>query len=357
MGEIEKYLEKIKEIQSKVLNYIENTEVDENNFKEIIKICDEYKIQEDKNDFKLFLYLLNNISNNHHRDANFFDKFFKILKYYQDYIQNNFTNDEIFIIFQKNKRILLFLFEEKIITITKKMITTFSNYKFRKGNFLQFFSNEINVFDRKQNDNSEDFEEKRKIGENDSFICQLIREDKIDEFVSHINQSNLNIKTFEINPSIFETNSFLVKKTVSLIEYSAFFGSIQIFNYLLLNGAELKPNLFLYAIHSNNQEIFHLLEEKKVKFISEKYLKEAIKCHHFDIENYIIENYFQKINFHDFLPKFLKFYNFHFITSELLDKSSIYDLFKYNYFDILKKLLKDNRIDINEEIISKFKIF
>ena len=357
MGEIEKYLEKIKEIQNKVLNYVENTEADENNFKEIIKICDDYKIQEDKNDFKLFLYLLNNISNNHHRNSDFFDKFFKILKKYQDYIQNNFTNDEIFIIFQKNKRILLFLFEEKIISITKNMITTFSKYKFRNGNFDKFFSNEIKAFDGKQNENSEDFEEKRRIGENDSYICQLIREDKIDDFIVYINQTNLDIKTFEISPSIFETNSFLVKKTVSLIEYSAFFGSIQIFNYLVLNGVKLTSDLFLYAIHSDNQEIFNFLEEKKVQIISKKILKEAIKCHHFDIENYIIENYFQNINFHDFLPYFLKFYNFHFIVSELLDKSSIYDLFKYDYHDIVKKLLNDKRIDINEQIISKFKIF
>ena len=95
------------------------------------------------------------------------------------------------------------------------------------------------------------------------------------------------------NISIFETNPFLIKRKASLIEYAAFFGSIQIFKYLQLNNVELTPSLWLYAIHCNNPEIIHLLEENHVIPEDKSYFecyKESIKCHHNNIANYIKDN-------------------------------------------------------------------
>lgn len=57
----------------------------------------------------------------------------------------------------------------------------------------------------------EDYEERRLIGENDDFICNLIRNDLIDEFISYINQRNIEVNQ-EIDISIYETNNFLLKK-------------------------------------------------------------------------------------------------------------------------------------------------
>ena len=57
----------------------------------------------------MFLYLLAFISNNHHRDFDFFEKIFKIIIQFKDIITQKFTNLEIFLIFKKNKRVLLFL--------------------------------------------------------------------------------------------------------------------------------------------------------------------------------------------------------------------------------------------------------
>ena len=79
---------------------------------------------------------------------------------------------------------------------------------------------------------SPEFDEKLKIGENDSYICHLIRNDSIEKFVIFVNQTNLNLSS-QIKSSIFETNLFLIKNDeTTLIEYAAFFGSIQIFQYL-----------------------------------------------------------------------------------------------------------------------------
>ena len=66
------------------------------------------------------------------------------------------------------------------------------------------------------------FEEKCKIGENDSYICSLIRSDSIKEFVIYVNKTNLSFSS-KIKPSIFETNSFLIDKEPTLIEYAFYF--------------------------------------------------------------------------------------------------------------------------------------
>ena len=106
------------------------------------------------------------------------------------------------------------------------------------------------------------YEEKHQKGENDSYICSLIRQDSIEEFISHVNENNISPLS-KIFPSIFETNLFLIdNKNTTLIEYSAFFGSIQIFKYLLMNEAELRSSLWPYAIHSKNPVLLiylHLL--------------------------------------------------------------------------------------------------
>lgn len=62
---------------------------------------------------------------------------------------------------------------------------------------------------------TEDFDEKRKLRENDDFICNLIRNDSIDEYISYINQNNLLLDA-NIEQSIFEINSFLLETQMLL---------------------------------------------------------------------------------------------------------------------------------------------
>ena len=49
------------------------------------------------------------------------------------------------------------------------------------------------------------------------------------------------------------------------MEYAAFFGSIQIFQYLKINGVEMNQELWLYSIHGKNAEIIHLIEERHIE--------------------------------------------------------------------------------------------
>ena len=57
----------------------------------------------------------------------------------------------------------------------------------------------------------DNFEEKYETGENDSYICFLVRQDLVEEFISYVNRTNTSLSS-QIQPSIFETNSFLLEK-------------------------------------------------------------------------------------------------------------------------------------------------
>ena len=61
----------------------------------------------------------------------------------------------------------------------------------------------------------------------------------IKDFIIFINQSHCPIFEVKIKPSVYETNDFLLNKASNLMEYAVFYGSIQIFRYLLMNGFEL----------------------------------------------------------------------------------------------------------------------
>ena len=89
------------------------------------------------------------------------------------------------------------------------------------------------------------FEENREKCENNSYLCELIRNDSVIEFIILLNKNEFNVTT-KIKSTCFETNPFLLEKTsVSLIEYAAFFGSIQIFRYLYSNNVELNSSLWV----------------------------------------------------------------------------------------------------------------
>ena len=165
----------------------------------------------------------------------------------------------------------------------------------------------------------DNFYKKRKIGENDEEVCKLIQKDLIEEFIIYVNKNDTNLKK-KIEPSVYETNSFLMLTDVTLIEYAAFFGSSQVFKYLYKNGVPLTPSLWNYAIHGNNPELILILKEERVNAeydLFEFSLREAIKCHHNGVANFICENLIDDKNFINYSDDYgysdnLLFYSFHY---------------------------------------------
>ena len=93
----------------------------------------------------------------------------------------------------------------------------------------------------------QNFYDKRNSGENDNTICKIIREDSIEELITSVNKGEIK-KYDNIEDSIYETNLFLLRKEVPLIEYAVFFGSTQIFKYLYKNKAICEPSIIQTTI-------------------------------------------------------------------------------------------------------------
>ena len=170
-----------------------------------------------------------------------------------------------------------------------------------------------------------------------------------------MNKTNFSLNS-RIENSLYETNSFLLKRNeTTLIEYAAFFGSIQIFQYLRQNDVDLKPSLWLYAIHSKNAELIHILEEyvDPPEQSFKNCIIEAIKCHHIEIANYIIDNLYEKRpnDKNDIDLNIVKHHNFLFFPSEFDDKYIFPYLCAYDYPVFVEKILKNSKINVNETII------
>ena len=349
----------MKNMQNYLLSFIENQDNSEENYQILISYLNEQEIFNSHAETKSFIHLLCKILNNHYRSPCFFNKIEKILLFCKESFQKFFSNFEIFNIFKRSKKILLFLIKQNIFFIDKCIFHIMSEEKYMNMDYLHYFYPEIKNFlhpemkDEISSEISKNFEEKRKIGENDDYICELIRNDSIEEFIIYVNKLNISLSS-EVKHSIFETNLFLLKEKPTLIEYSAFFGSVQIFKYLYKNGVKLTPSLWIYAIHSLNPEIIHYFEDIQFKTTEGLYkncFKESIKCHHNEIGNYIFNNYLNAEIYSNFTLQSLKYYNFCFIECSSIQKNIFLYLVKYDYIYIVDVLLKDKDIDINQKEI------
>ena len=363
--DIQSYLKNIEDFQKCLLEYLDN-EISESEYLNLINFFQDQIINSKIQEAKETLQLLLNIINNHHRTPNFWSKIDKFLLNFKDSLKQTLSNFEIFDIFKSNKRILLFLIKESIISFDQQIINIINDSEYWNSGYIKYFIIESKPFisdklydEIKEELNDKDFknfEENRKIGENNSKICTLIRQDSIDEFVEYVSRTNLPISG-TIKQSIFETNSFLLNRDVSLIEYAAFFGSIQIFQYLRFNKVEMKPSLWLFAIHGRNPELIHLIEENQIEPMYNNYknlLEVSIKCYSNDIAAYIQNNYidinsennFMLINLH------FKYRNYEFLPKDLNEPYILFFLCKYNYAFLLNQVLKsNNKLNINQDVI------
>ena len=348
--------------------------------------------------------LISKITENHHRSPNFIRRIEKIFLHFSELIKQSFTNQELFDIFKDNKRILLLLIQTKLVTFDDSIIQyILSISKFEKDDAITGFRKILAAFLQKKPNEKEtyhhcyaiyfypeitdqidietrnmickeaekiginfqdNFEEKRENGLNENYICELIRSDLVEDFIVYVNKKNISLETI-IYPSIFETNILLVMKPPTLIEYAAFYGSIQIVQYLKFNNAELKPDLWIYSIHSNNPELIHLLEENQVEPPNDSFktcLKEAIKCHHNNIANYIIDNLIKENDeifdieqeFYENVTSYCFEYNNYFFYPENVDDKYLFlYLCQFNYLNLVKLFLKYKDIDINYMIVYK----
>lgn len=351
--EVNEYMIKMKNIQEVLLDIFEEEE--EINlsqkfdiFSQLIK--DSQK-EENKPEFKEILSLITKIVNNHHRTPKFYDKIEHIILLLKDDIKKLFTNSEIFDIFKSSKQILLNLFEKQIIACDEYIAKEMTSAKYLKQFYYIFFYPEIQHFlDDTYNKKAKStinklqltpstFDLYRKNGENANYISELIRNDSIEDFIIFVNQHNISLRK-KIEFSIFETNSFLINKSTTLIQYASFFGSIQIFNYLMNNDVNLDQSLWIHSIHSNKSEMLSILEENHVKIKSyEELIEESIKCFHIDFADYFI----RESNNIDYYPFSVEYQDYIHFPEEF--KPLFLNASKFNYTILINLLLKNQELN------------
>lgn len=349
--EFQEYLDKKKEIQEHLLDFLDSEEDSHEKYEELTKLFHQQRMKHNPHELKLVLHLLLNIANNHHRNPRFFHKIERILHTFKKKIKRHFTNYEIFNIFKSNKRILLFLFEKDILTMDKSIVfTILTTDKFKDEYYPQYFYPEIqpfvdeSVIKQISQEVNENFEEKRKAGENDNHFCEIIRNDDLKAFKKHVEKDNIHLSS-KIEPSIYETNPYLMKKPPTLIEYSAFYGSSQIFKYIMSKMDKISSSVWFYAIHGKDPELIHKLKENHVKPKYKSFegcLKESIKCHHNELVNFFNDSFSlkDKDNSVDVFLDCLKYYNFAFIQIDMNNTSLFYLLCKYDYIHLVNVLLE-----------------
>ena len=88
---LEAYLEKMKKLQTAVLQLLEDEE-NEIKYSELIQLLDEYEIAKNCNELRSFFHLLLKISKNHHKSASFYNYYEQIISKYKDDIKQYFSN-------------------------------------------------------------------------------------------------------------------------------------------------------------------------------------------------------------------------------------------------------------------------
>ncbi|KAK8871274.1 hypothetical protein M9Y10_006990 [Tritrichomonas musculus] len=385
-------------ILNQILEYIDNESDPEIEFHSLSELLIQQEISRNKFLLKELLHLLVKISNNYHRNSGFFSKIQAILSLFKTEILKYYSNFEIFNIFKNNKRLLLYLFKNNILTPDKTIARIISKGKYQTAFYPFYFYKEFkNFFDKKifneinqrkssskeeeeeeekQEDNSffninyiekndELFEIKREIGENDDAICIFIQKGDVKSFISFTQHKIYDLNSF-VKPSIFETNPFLLYRNPTLIEYSVFHGSYEIFQYLCFGGVKLTPQLWNYAVHGSDSDLIHYLEYSEIKpredFIKEAIL-ESVKCHHNLLKDYL-QNSLSTItnSFDDEVDMaIIKARNYSlFQQKKLNDFHFFFSFCKYDYLSIVENLLKKEKkyhLSNTRQIILTKKIF
>lgn len=219
---VERYIDRMRSIQS-VLHRLFNKEIQLEPFSNdpIPKQLINLKIQDDRNKFKSFLHFLSINYENRHQQPENLELIETIILYYKNDILKYFKNSEIINIFIRDNKLLLFLIKSEIVTADRFFFTKLDDLS-----QIYFFNEVKDYFNEEKKKEimskiTENYEQKRQIGENDTYLCEIIRKDLLDDFITFVYETNIPLSS-KIKRTFNETNYFLCEKDPTLIEYAAF---------------------------------------------------------------------------------------------------------------------------------------
>lgn len=115
MNFIMENIRKFTDIQNEFIDFIDNDDKDPQYTLFYNNLSKDNLIYE-KSDLEIMLKFLLILSNYHHRSNFFYQKIENIIKYFKENIIQHFSSSEITMIFKKNKRMILFLYKEGMIS-------------------------------------------------------------------------------------------------------------------------------------------------------------------------------------------------------------------------------------------------
>ena len=97
--------------------------------------------------------------------------------------------------------------------------------------------------------------------EPDDEMTKTIWKDDVDSLQRILSRDCKDMKTSVIPYNIFDD----FEEEINLLNYSAFYGSIKCFKFLLLNQCEIDDNTFYYAVCGGNNEIIKIVDQQKTE--------------------------------------------------------------------------------------------
>lgn len=258
---------------------------------------------------------------------------FNFISKIKEHISKYYTKTQLLFHFSFNMSAIYHLYKLNLITLDdalrRNSITKMKSYVYFDPEIEQFKpklyqENQSSIyFQSLKNSYSQlDIKKYRETGLNSSNYAKIIQADDVDSLQKLISQTNLDINTL-IPRSEFETNEiFDPKMSISFIEYAAFLGSINVFKFLLMNNAELRPIIARLATAGGNYEIIHLLESKFIRFRDEAF-STSIIFHQNQLFEYFHSTY--DISFNSkHLALAIQYYNFFCLNAILYETPNLF---------------------------------
>ena len=170
-------------------------------------------------------------------------------------------------------------------------------------------------------------------GHNQDPLLRAIRQDDIDLLQNFLLFSKEKFTQLKVIPSEYERFNIANKCHCGLFEYSALFGSAQIFKYLITNEPNYYNSIkcFGYAIAGGSKDIISIIMNSisinSLSYEIKWLIKVSIKYHQHDIFEWLFESYYNNQYNEKFLKLAFQNNNFSTLFSILKHKFSLFDYF------------------------------
>ncbi|KAK8853875.1 hypothetical protein M9Y10_016418 [Tritrichomonas musculus] len=178
-------------------------------------------------------------------------------------------------------------------------------------------------------------------------LGDAIRSDNFELFKELSNKFGFDVNT-QLQPSLFLQIPFL-QDSPTLIQAAAFFASVNIFKFLMLNNADLnltdnkKRTLPFFAVAGGSSEIIRTCQQQKLPFkFSTIY---AIQFHHQDVFNWLLDTIPDDLTPEIILQEASKWGNLE-LVHDLLISNMVFSYSDYKFNDFILRLRYQNILTI-----------